>query len=148
MNHFTKEEWLAYINNSLQETTHNEIEDHLYSCDQCLELYMEQIENQTEQLPEIENNDFTEKLISKIQFEQKKSSTFYKHTIFHYGLAAAVTFMLMSSGFFQGITGFVSTVEASSFTEKEESFSDNLMDKTLQLLDIVLQKKNRRVKYE
>ncbi|MDF0728948.1 hypothetical protein PY093_20250 [Cytobacillus sp. S13-E01] len=142
MDHYTHEEWLAYINNNLPKATHSELEDHLYSCDQCLELYMEQIDNQTEQLPEIENINFTDELVSKIHFEKtKKSNPFYKHAIFHYGLAAAVTFLLMSSGFFQGITGFVSTVEASSFTEKEESFSDNLMDKTLQLLDIVLPKK-------
>ncbi|MCL9970910.1 hypothetical protein MX569_09945 [Anoxybacillus kestanbolensis] len=44
MSHYTNEEWRQFICDVLPEEKREEMESHLYSCDQCLAAYMELIE--------------------------------------------------------------------------------------------------------
>jgi anti-sigma factor RsiW len=138
MNHYNHEDWTRYINDELLEDQREKVEDHLYSCDQCLELYMSLV-NQSDQLPELTNDDFTEDLMKQLPLEKQSASrkkTFAQHPLFHYGIAATITFALMSSGFFQNLTGFVSTVEAASNTKTEATVTDSLMDKAISIIDL------------
>ena len=54
----------------------------------------------------------------------------------------------MTSGFFQNITGIVSTVEAASITESEDAVSSSLMNKVLSLIEIIEPKQKEGEKHE
>ena len=138
MRHYKDEEWLLYMKDELAESRRGEIEDHLYSCDQCLEIYMKLVEDQARELPDLENIHFTDEVVMKLPVNkeiQKKS--ILQSPIFHYGVAAVVTLSLMSTGVFQSMTGIVGTVEASSFSKQRQSVSTSLMEKALSVFDII-----------
>ncbi|MBD8069634.1 anti-sigma factor family protein [Bacillus sp. PS06] len=139
MNHYNQEIWSKYINNELEENQREQVENHLYSCDQCLELYMTLIE-QSEHLPELMDDQLTEEVIKQLPFSEESKSVrkrrFTQHPLFHYGIAATITFGLMSSGVFQNITGFVSTVEAASNTSKETTMTESLMEKAINIINL------------
>ena len=140
MIHFEHTDWKAYIHNEVDKDKREVMEDHLYTCDQCLDVYMELISDESINLPLVSDEKFTEKIISVIPLKtdaSKVKRAFYQHPIFHYAIAASITFILMTSGFFQNITGIVSTVEAASITEQEEAVSSSLMNKVLSLIEII-----------
>ncbi len=127
-----------YIQDELAKSKREELENHLFSCDQCLEVYMELLEAQSVELPDIEKDSFTDEVFAKLPIKVKKQrKSILQSPIFHYGVAAVVTLTLMSTGVFQSITGIVGTVEASSFSEQKQSVSNNLMEKALSLFDII-----------
>jgi len=126
-----------YIKNEIAEIKREELENHLFSCDQCLEIYMELVENQADELPDIENESFTDEVIVKLALKKEnKRKSFLQSPIFHYGIAATVTVTLMSTGVFQSMTGIIGVVEASSFSEQRQSVTDSLMEKALSIFDI------------
>jgi hypothetical protein len=135
MKHFSDEEWMSYINDTLSETTWEKIEDHLYLCDQCLEDYMKMINSKAEKLPAIEGSKFTDGIVTKLP--KKKVQKSYQRSLIHYGVAAVITLTLMTTGLFQSITGIASTVEASTISKSEESVSNNLMERALSLFEII-----------
>ncbi|MCC3358817.1 anti-sigma factor family protein [Bacillus sp. REN16] len=138
MRHFSNEDWLLYIKDELEESKREELENHLFTCDQCLEIYMELVEAQAEELPCLENEGFTDGVVTKLpKKKEKQGKSFLQSPIFHYGVAAAVTLTLMSTGVFQSMTGIIGTVEASNFSEQKQSVSNSLMEKTLSFFDII-----------
>ncbi|WP_078550225.1 anti-sigma factor [Litchfieldia alkalitelluris] len=141
MNHYKQQQWLDYINDKLIDAHREQMEDHLYSCDQCLEMYMMMVEQQEVELPDMSNESFTDKMLEQISVEEKGKTKrrLTQYPLFHYGIAAMITFSLMTSGFFQSITGVVATVEAASTTRVEAPVSENLMDKVISWIDKVLE---------
>ncbi|MFZ3589431.1 zf-HC2 domain-containing protein [Bacillus sp. DJP31] len=133
MRHFNNEEWSSYIKDELLEPEREELEDHLFSCDQCLDHYMKMIDTLSDQLPKKEDSRFTEALMKKLLQKKKRRKTFYQHPLFHYGVAAVITFTLMTTGIFQSITGIVATVEASPILNPEQTVSNSLMEKAFSL---------------
>ena len=153
MIHFKQIDWKKYIDNKLSDDQREKMEDHLYSCDQCLEFYMELISGDSACMPLVSDENFTERIMSEISFEhvippQSKKKALYQHPVFHYAIAASITFILMTSGFFQNITGIVSTVEAASITESEDAVSSSLMNKVLSLIEIIEPKQKEGEKHE
>lgn len=137
MRYFSNEEWMSYINGTLSETTCEELEDHLFSCDQCLEVYMKMIDSQAEKLPVIDYSSFTDEIIAELPQKKVRRKTLYQRTLFHYAVAAVITLTLMTTGFFKTITGVVTTVEASSISKPQQSVSNSLMEKSLALFEII-----------
>ena len=137
MRHFSSEEWMSYINDQLSETACEELENHLFSCDQCLEVYMKMIDRQAEELPVIDYSSFTDEIIAELPQKKVRKKTLYQRTLFHYAVAAVITLTLMTTGFFQSIMGVVTTVEASSLSKPERSVSNSLMEKALALFEMI-----------
>lgn len=135
MRHFSNEEWMSYINDKLSETTCEELENHLFSCDQCLEVYMKMIDRQAEELPVINSSSFTDEIIAELPQKKVRKKTLYQRTLFHYAVAAVITLTLMTTGFFQSIMGVVTTVEVSSISKPQQSVSNSLMEKSLALFE-------------
>lgn len=135
MRHFSNEEWMSYINDKLSETTCEELENHLFSCDQCLEVYMKMIDRQAEELPVINSSSFTDEIIAELPQKKVRKKTLYQRTLFHYAVAAVITLTLMTTGFFQSIMGVVTTVEVSSVSKPQQSVSNSLMEKSLALFE-------------
>ncbi|AST92353.1 anti-sigma factor family protein [Sutcliffiella cohnii] len=134
MNHYTQEEWLAYIQDELSEDRRTILEDHLYSCDQCLHVYLEQLNYVSDTLPML-----SEEEQNVVPIETKKMP-FYQHSIFHYTVAAAITFLLLTSGMFHSMIGFASNIEESTVQNREEAVSKNVMNKALSFLELIERK--------
>lgn len=142
MKHFTHEQMLDYISNAIPESERVEFEDHLYTCDPCLEIYAKFVEEQGDRLPELAEGDlFTVQILEKLPSQQKvadkKKRSILQHSLFHYGVAAAVTLVFMTSGVFQGITSLPSTVEGKPLTTQEQSISNHFMNKALSFIEIM-----------
>ncbi|TKC14772.1 hypothetical protein [Robertmurraya kyonggiensis] len=138
MNHVAYEQWMLYVKNELPEQVRMEYDDHLYSCDDCLELYLQAVDEVETQLPILTNaDDFTNSIMAQVA-KTKKSNTkvaFYQKTAFHYTIAAAMTFLFMSSGVFQSITKYVDAVQEPTIEERKPSVTEGLVNKTFAFMD-------------
>lgn len=65
----------------------------------------------------------------------KKKTPFYQRTVFHYTVAAAMTFILMSSGVFQTITDVAVSVSDPEREEEIPSVTEGFLDKTFAWVD-------------
>lgn len=138
--HYSKEEWVLYYLEDIHKDQLIQMENHLYSCDQCLEQYMTVIEK-IEVLPKLKNeNKFTDSImgqifeLEKVELKKHPSTNFHKQTVFNYLLAAGLTILLMMTGLFEKISA-----ETIQFNEQKiyhnESFTENLMYKTGTFID-------------
>lgn len=150
MKHITNDQWRKYINDELHENVREQYESHLYSCDQCLDLYLELIEKNSASLPEFSyDSTFTDVIMNqviesnkqmkdedhhiKIHSNQKKIQ---QKTFIHYVLAVAMTFVLMSTGVFQQLMGVVNQFESSK-TESDSSFVMQMMNKPSSITSMI-----------
>jgi len=142
VNHISYEKWLQYVKGELDSATEKQYDDHLYSCDQCLSVYLEAVEAMEQALPIMSNEDiFTDMVMQRMEGQKKKTITkspkqsFYQKAIFHYLVAAAMTVILMTSGVFSHLTNAFNDFETNK--KKEPSFVTGLMNKSVSLIDKV-----------
>ncbi|EOR21515.1 hypothetical protein KGR20_09795 [Cytobacillus oceanisediminis] len=141
--HYSKDDWMKYVNDELNEKERAFLENHLYTCDQCLELYIDAVDMQEEILPSISDEAaFMNDIMQKISFEnmeiekiEERKRPFYQSSIFHYAIAASLTLILMSAGFFQSIIKHTETIQKAEVSLKEEPKSGGLVDKTFAWMD-------------
>ncbi|MFL6563088.1 MAG: hypothetical protein ACJ8MO_44205, partial [Bacillus sp. (in: firmicutes)] len=127
MKHYTYDEWLQYVKDGINEKTKEELEDHLYTCDQCLndylmameanesslpilsdvssftELVMAEVSKQKTAVPDTDRNLITMLIAPSVPDTKVKKKRLYQHAVFHYLLAAAATILLTFSGVFQSL---------------------------------------------
>ncbi|WP_040205364.1 anti-sigma factor family protein [Neobacillus jeddahensis] len=67
MKHYLYEEWLQYVNNEVDDSTREELENHLYTCDQCLENYLQAVTANETSLPTLSNEStFTDRVMELV----------------------------------------------------------------------------------
>jgi hypothetical protein len=150
MKHYSSEEWPAYIEGRLPAEKQREYEDHLYRCDVCMLLYTECISSlELDSVASISsdlNEAFIEQIMVRIKSERKplhKLSTpfrkpaLYRKPVFQYALAAAITIILMTTGIFHGITSGIEQSPPATTQTLDASYTDQLMDKTVAMLDAI-----------
>lgn len=149
MKHYSYEEWMKYVENKLDKGVREVYENHLYSCDQCLDIYLEAVAESEPELPMLSNEaDFTDLVMGQIantkspdiqkpQVKRKQSKRFYQSAAFHYTIAAAMTILLMMTGVFQSITQYAGDVQSPDFQKKESSVTEGIVDKTFGWLDSI-----------
>jgi anti-sigma factor RsiW len=150
MKHFSYDEWLNYVKEETNEKTREEFESHLYTCDQCLELYLQAVAVHESSLPILSNeSSFTDLVMADISKQKaaskkpaaqiqtvKAKKPFYQQAAFHYLLAAAATLLLTFSGVFQSLATYASAVEAPHHSkEKKPSVTEGVIDKTFAWMD-------------
>lgn len=137
MNHIDYENWLLYATDSLDEETRSQYEKHLYSCDQCLELYLEAVEEAESQMPVLSDPlGFTDSIMKEIGGVQEKpppqikpKKNLRRQALVHYVIAAAMTLVLMSTGIFSELMSTVSAFENSA-AKQEHSVISSWLNKT------------------
>jgi anti-sigma factor RsiW len=137
MSHYTKEEWRQFIFDVLPEEKREEMENHLYSCDECLAVYMELIEQSASGLPTpsekaISADVILEQAALDAKLKRMKKPQ-HKQKLLHYGIAAIITIGFMSSGIFQSATN--AAVLGTNISKNRPSYTEQWMDKTLSFLD-------------
>ena len=155
MTHYSYEEWMKYVKNELVQEVQEIVENHLYSCDQCLDLYLQAVTEVESELPFISNDThFTDVVMAQvleIQLPTIKSvkenrngkKRFYQLAVFHYTIAAAMTILLMTTGVFQSLTQYAENVQSPSFQKKETSMTAGVVAKTFAWMDS-LEEKNKK----
>jgi hypothetical protein len=137
MSHYTKEEWRQFIGDVLPEEKREEMENHLYSCDDCLTVYMELIEACASDLPTPSEQAISaDVILAQVVLEAKPKRTKQpqnQQKLLHYGIAAAITIGFISSGIFQSVTN--AAVLGTDISENRPSYTEQWMDKTLSFLD-------------
>ena len=124
MKHYDYVEWLFYKKNILSIDKMNEMEEHLYNCDVCMEIFLSLIdEEEINQASEIVPKDFNENIMSKIQSSKIKKIQPPKKPVkypFGYFVAvASVTIVLTLGGFFTNLVDTIPDISASvSMLEK------------------------------
>ena len=142
--HYTNDLWLAYIQDQQPEEERFRMEEHLESCDDCLQAYMVSLnllplaEPGEELVSEAFTNQVMTALVNLHPVEKKLLSKekWFHRTIVHYAAAAAVTIIVMSSGVFSEMPKQLERLEASPW-KQGESLSDHLMKKTSTFLDSI-----------
>ncbi|MGE6379490.1 hypothetical protein [Peribacillus muralis] len=148
MNHVPKAGWVTYLADEIPEDLKIEYENHLYSCDECLSVYLEAMEMEADTL--FISTDIAGTVMDSIM--RKKSAPLEEaaqirkekslRTIArHYLIAAGFTILLMAGGVFQSLTEYVDAVESSSVKETK-SLTDGIIDKTFNWMDSI-EKKNK-----
>jgi predicted anti-sigma-YlaC factor YlaD len=131
MNHQTYGQWLQYAKDEIDEETRVQYENHLYSCGHCLELYTKAVEEA--EYPSVSAGfaDTVMERISETKETPRKTGhpNIRKQTLWHYGLAAAMTVLLMSTGAFSQFIQFASTLESSA-ARQETSLVDSFLQNT------------------
>ena len=135
LKHLTLEDLQKYSRNKLPEEIRDEIEEHLFSCDDCLGVYMTLVNEDS--LPNLNNSNFTVEVMAKIPNVQTKQGKKTNSVFFHYVIAASITFLLMTSGVFQSMLGISSVMAESTVSSQETSVTQNIMDRALTLLEKV-----------
>lgn len=170
MKHYTLEQWTRYVREELTSEEQLEYEAHLGSCDQCLERYMQCLELAADSFPVLAEHTGAAMaeavmqsigaaatpslydVVSKpepVRRQSKPTPSFLRHPVFHYAVAAAVTFLLMGTGVFQSLAERVgsaeSNVEASPLVQEDNrsSVSQLIMEKTIVMLDSIQPKHER-----
>ncbi|MDR6553691.1 hypothetical protein [Paenibacillus qinlingensis] len=142
MQHYTQLEWMQYVEESLPSEARNEMENHLYRCDDCLAIYMIGIEESLLTPIDIANTETYIKEIITRTIGTKPA--WYRSTMFHYGVAAAATLVLVATGFFHNLSQELGTfgafrpappLEVPASLEAKVPISDQLIHKTLTWLD-------------
>ncbi|ANB57019.1 zinc-finger family protein [Anoxybacillus sp. B7M1] len=135
MSRYSKEEWQQFISDQLTEAKRIEMEDHLYTCDRCLEIYMELMEEHAASLPSPSRFSISaDEIIAQVRQEPHQQQEKVGQKLLHYGIAAAITITLLSSGIFQSIAN---AAVGASISEKRPSYAEQLMNKTISLLDCI-----------
>ena len=127
MKHYDYIEWLFYKNNTLSREKMEEMEEHLYNCDQCMEIFLSLIdEKEIAAASKIVPSAFNEDIMKKIKSTKVKSIKVIKKPVkypFGYFVAvASVTIVLTFGGFFTDLVDTVPNISASvSMLENRES---------------------------
>lgn len=119
MEHYDYVEWLLYKNKELPVNLLEEMEEHLYNCDICMDIFLSLIDEK--EIKAVENiipTDFTSNIMAnisgtKIKRLPRKENKIFNYRFGYYVAVASVTIVLTLGGFY---TNLVDSVP--KFTEK------------------------------
>ncbi|TYR73680.1 hypothetical protein FZC79_17545 [Rossellomorea vietnamensis] len=141
MKHIPYEDWLKYVEDGLGEPVREQYEEHLYSCDHCMEIYLAALQFNETSLPALPDAlRFTDQVMADVLAGKQKETPgagkeekFYQRAAFHYIVAAAMTILLMTTGVFQQMIGFAEEFQRNS----GPSVTTELMNKTTDFINNV-----------
>lgn len=150
MNHFKKEEWILFVKDLINDNKKIKMEDHLLECDECLNLYLQAVEEiEIPNTKDLLNHELIENVINEIKKETKPTNI--SKLLTYYTCAACITLVLISSGFFDFVknelfryTDSAMTIASSQLVYKkyiDSNISEKLVDKTSNVLDILIKGK-------
>lgn len=136
MAHYSEQRWLLYTQDGLEESERHEMEEHLAACDECLTLYIQQLEQVPIDMPD---SVIGAALVNQVVYRLREPSrhrpvtTPLRLRMLHYSVAAAITLLLMTSGVFDRM---LSSEERDPVAPTTESISGQVMERALSLFDL------------
>ena len=140
MKHYDYVEWLFYKKNLLTIEKRHEMEQHLYSCDLCMEIFLSLIdEEEIRAASEIVPKDFNQNIMEKIKSDKvKKLPPPKKATKYPFGFfvaVASVTIVLTLGGFFTNLVDTVPDISASLGTVDQRDRPNRISDLSLKIVN-------------
>lgn len=142
--------WRQYIQDELSEQKQRELDELLLNDESALTEYMEVFERLEVQLPPLTNLDaLTDKVMTdlseKLEYDNRQHSralsrrwSWIKHPVTHYAVAASITLLMITSGFFDQL--FVGAEDV--ITKDRKPISDQWLDQATGWLDSWNREKN------
>jgi len=149
--HFTEQEWVEFVNGRTEERKRRAMEEHLYECGECVEMFLSCItKRHIESAENTLSPEFTRNVMAKVEWgERKKETSVGRYNAFcYYAAAACITIMLMGAGVFEGLAKTIPYISKLQVDNKDVirletgdlvkfGWSDTLMDKTLSVFDAI-----------
>jgi len=140
MKHYDYIEWLLYKNGVLSQEKSEEMEQHLYGCNTCMEIFLSLIDEKEENSAEkITRDNFTTKVmsdISKVKHRKPKSKQtkrVFNYQFGYYAAVASVTIILTLGGLYVDLVDAVPKISAS--IELTENNSNIIADVSNKIVD-------------
>lgn len=144
--HYDYVEWVLYKNNLLDAKLYEEMEEHLYICDQCMDTFLSLIDEQEVEVAEkFVPDDFTFKVRDNIKnvkpirklAQRKTKNKLFNDLFIYYVAVASVAIIFTATGTFGKIIDIVPQI-SSSISLKESKlnaskiydFSEDITNKT------------------
>jgi hypothetical protein len=113
MRHYSKAEWMWFINSNSHTSLHQDMQEHMLICDDCMAIYSELVD-EIDIEEGVISEDFTDRLIEMVHKDKAESSQAKLkqkriNTMVYYISAASITLFLMRAGAFQDIYRSFST---------------------------------------
>lgn len=146
MKHYDYVEWLLYKNKALPIEMLEEMEDHLYSCHICMDIFLSLIdEEEIEKAGESVPYNFTVNVINNIsktkvkKIEPRATKRVFNIQFGYYAAVASVTIVLTLGGFYTNLVDAVPKLTASiEITEERPNlianFSNSIINTTSSFL--------------
>ncbi len=119
MNHYREEELLLYSKASVDESKEAEIEEHLLTCDECNERYIQIIESCCMNDGNIQiSSEFTDNVMDRLNFDSRNHKAIKRkraapEILIYYVAAACITLMFSINGVFDSLLGGFSDMTTS-----------------------------------
>ena len=145
MKHYDYLEWVFYKEKVLSKEKFKEMEEHLYECNECMDIFLslidsKEIDGAEKTIP----HDFTNKVmkdIQKVKFKPKakvqKNTISFKNVFGYYAAAAAVAIILTWGGFYSGLVDVLPQVAKETAQKNRfdtpsivSSFTEKIVNKT------------------
>lgn len=133
MKHYDYVEWVLYKKNLLDEKIHDEMEDHLYLCDKCMNIFLSLIdEREIEEAGRVISEDFIPNMMANIKgikpikkvVKKKKRNKSSNDLLLYYAAVASVAIIFTATGMFGRIVDIVPEISFSISLE-ESKFQTN-----------------------
>lgn len=146
MKHYDYIEWLLYKTKSLSSEKLDEMEEHLYNCDICMDIFLsliddEELEEASELVPENFTSNLVENIIkNKVKaIEPKMNKKAFNYQFMYYVAVASVTIFLTMGGFYTNLVDAVPKLTESIHVVEERpnhigKFSEGIVNSTSNLL--------------
>lgn len=142
MTHFSKGKWKDYKDNIIPEEERISMEDHLYICDNCMDIYLNLIDNEELDFAErMIPSSFTEIVMEKVEkitpiSKPIRKKKMIENIFMYYVAAASVVLVLTAGGVFTKMTDLpmekigVDTIKTQESIGSIYSFSERIVDNT------------------
>lgn len=142
MDHFSKEKWIAFKRDEVLEEEKRLMEDHLYTCDTCMDSLLNLIDDEELDFAEMMiSEDFTSNLMKKLDpvtpiSRLTKKKKMIENIFIYYVAAASVVLVLTAGGAFTKMTEIpLENIRVDSFKTQESlgsifAFTEKITDST------------------
>lgn len=148
MKHYDYSEWLFYKIGSLPEYKRIEMEDHLFQCESCMNIFISLIDKvEIEKAAEIIPKDFNKNVLKQVKNVRpitkkvKTTKRNYNDMFLYYTAVASVAIILTAGGFFTTLVDTMPEITASINSQQEirgnkiYDFSETITSKTSEFIN-------------
>ncbi len=153
MRHYDDVEWTFYKQEVLSENKTQEMEEHLYNCDECMDIFLSLINNdEIDEAEEIISKDFTDEVLNSIEKQKhelkqelktikRRKEDRFKSIFGYYVAVAAVTIILTWGGFYSSIVDILPQVAEETVianVSKEPNIISNVSERIVNKTSIFI----------
>ena len=135
MKHYDQVEWSLYKKRLLDNRIYEEMEEHLYECDDCMDIFLLLIdEEEINQAGFIIPEDFTDKVMDNLKTirplkkKTRKKPKITNDFFIYYTAVASVTIILTAGGFFGRLVDSVPEITANVSVEESKIRTNAIYD--------------------